>query len=112
MSTYLYAPFLIANGDPNNFNTYEVYFAFGAANADGVEHIRSANGAVEFEDLFGGGDNDFNDMVVTFEVLAKTLRPWVTNPVVCHPARSSAISTINWFDKGVTFIYTEKCRKK
>ena len=66
----LYAPFLIANGDPNNFNTYEVYFAFGAANADGVEHIRSANGAVEFEDLFGGGDNDFNDMVVTFEVLA------------------------------------------
>jgi len=64
----LYAPFLIANGDLNTVNTNQVYFAFGAANADGVEHIRFANGALEFEDLFGGGDNDFNDMVVTFVV--------------------------------------------
>ena len=66
----LYAPFLIANGDLDNFNSREVYFAFGAANADGVEHIRFNNGAIEFEDLFGGGDNDFNDMVVQFEVIA------------------------------------------
>ncbi len=64
----LYAPFLIANGTPNSFNSREVYFAFAAANADGVEHIRFADGALRFEDVFGGGDNDFNDMVVTFAV--------------------------------------------
>ncbi len=66
----LYAPFLIANGDLDNFNSREVYFAFGVANADGVEHIRFNNGAIEFEDLFGGGDMDFNDMVVEFAVVA------------------------------------------
>lgn len=61
----LYAPFLIANGNLDRFNSQAVFFAFGAANADGVEHIRFADGALRFEDLFGGGDNDFNDMVVT-----------------------------------------------
>ncbi|WP_035986270.1 5'-nucleotidase C-terminal domain-containing protein [Leptolyngbya sp. KIOST-1] len=66
----LYAPFLIANGNLDRFNANRVYFAFGAANADGVEHIRFADGAIGFEDQFGGGDNDFNDMVVTVQVLA------------------------------------------
>ncbi|HSM83176.1 MAG TPA: choice-of-anchor I family protein, partial [Nodosilinea sp.] len=66
----LYAPFLIANGTPDSFNANDVFFAFGAANADGVEHIRLADGALGFEDLFGGGDNDFNDMVVTLAVPA------------------------------------------
>jgi 2',3'-cyclic-nucleotide 2'-phosphodiesterase / 3'-nucleotidase / 5'-nucleotidase len=65
----LYAPFLIANGNLDSFNLREIYFAFGAANADGVEHIRFANGALEFEDLFGGGDRDFNDVVVEFAVV-------------------------------------------
>jgi hypothetical protein len=60
----LYAPVLIANGNLDNFNPQNVYFAFTAANADGVEHIRFRDGAIEFEDLFGGGDNDFNDMVL------------------------------------------------
>nr|MDF0365359.1 choice-of-anchor I family protein [Nodosilinea sp. TSF1-S3] len=64
----LYAPFLIANGTPDRFNASRVYFAFGSANADGVEHIRAADGAIGFEDLFGGGDNDFNDVVVEFAV--------------------------------------------
>ncbi|MGB3311962.1 MAG: choice-of-anchor I family protein [Nodosilinea sp.] len=66
----LYAPFLIANGSPDRFSASQVYFAFGAANADGVEHIRVADGAIGFEDLFGGGDNDFNDMVVEVAALA------------------------------------------
>ncbi|PZV09399.1 MAG: bifunctional metallophosphatase/5'-nucleotidase [Leptolyngbya sp.] len=64
----LYAPFLIANGSPDSFNANEVYFAFGSANADGVEHIRITDGAIGFEDLFGGGDNDFNDIVVEVAV--------------------------------------------
>ncbi len=66
----LYAPFLIANGNLDSSNPREVYFAFGAANADGVEHIRFNNGTLEFEDLFGGGDSDFNDVVVKFAVVA------------------------------------------
>ncbi len=60
----LYVPFLIANGTPDSFDPNQVYFAFGAANADGAEHIRFTDGAIGFEDLFGGGDGDFNDMVV------------------------------------------------
>ncbi|MBD2107154.1 choice-of-anchor I family protein [Nodosilinea sp. FACHB-13] len=64
----LYAPFLIANGNLDSFNSNEVYFAFGSANADGVEHIRVIDGAIGFEDLFGGGDNDFNDIVVKVAV--------------------------------------------
>ncbi|PSN16041.1 bifunctional metallophosphatase/5'-nucleotidase [filamentous cyanobacterium CCT1] len=60
----LYAPFLIVNGTPDGFNASRVYFAFGAANPDGVEHVRFADGTIGFEDQFGGGDNDFNDLVV------------------------------------------------
>jgi 2',3'-cyclic-nucleotide 2'-phosphodiesterase (5'-nucleotidase family)/DNA-binding beta-propeller fold protein YncE len=66
----LYAPFLIVNGTPEDFSASQVYFAFGAANADGIEHVRVADGAIGFEDLFGGGDNDFNDIVVAFSSLA------------------------------------------
>ncbi|MGG6240907.1 choice-of-anchor I family protein [Nodosilinea sp. AN01ver1] len=66
----LYAPFLIVNGTPDGFNASRVYFAFGAANPDGVEHVRVADGAIGFEDQFGGGDNDFNDLVVAVGSLA------------------------------------------
>lgn len=64
----LYAPFLIANGTLDSFDPNWVYFAFTEANADGVEHIRVTNGAIEFEDIFGGGDNDFNDMVINISL--------------------------------------------
>lgn len=64
----LYAPFLIANGTLDSFDPNWVYFAFNEANADGVEHIRVSNGSIQFEDIFGGGDNDFNDMVVNISL--------------------------------------------
>ncbi|PSR19523.1 bifunctional metallophosphatase/5'-nucleotidase [filamentous cyanobacterium CCP3] len=66
----LYAPFLIVNGTPDGFNASRVYFAFGAANPDGAEHVRVVDGAIGFEDQFGGGDNDFNDLVVTISTPA------------------------------------------
>ncbi|MGB3202588.1 MAG: choice-of-anchor I family protein [Nodosilinea sp.] len=66
----LYAPFLIANGTPDRFSPSQVFFAFGAANADGVNHIRVINESIGFEDLFGGGDNDFNDLVIEVANLA------------------------------------------
>ncbi|MEO0970583.1 MAG: spondin domain-containing protein [Cyanobacteria bacterium J06639_18] len=68
------APFVIANGttqeflnqNPNNQGGEEpiAYFSFLGANPDGVEHIRLLdNNNFAFEDLFGGGDNDFDDLI-------------------------------------------------
>ncbi|MEM9927817.1 MAG: DUF4114 domain-containing protein, partial [Cyanobacteria bacterium P01_D01_bin.50] len=83
----LYAPFAIANaGDltvadflaanPNNDAATEVdsqvaYFAYGAANPDGANHLKSwGDGIFGFEDLpsnlAGVSDNDFNDAVFKF----------------------------------------------
>ncbi|HEY9599504.1 MAG TPA: DUF4114 domain-containing protein [Cyanophyceae cyanobacterium] len=40
------------------------YFAYLGANPDGVDHIRLlGDNTFGFEDLYGGGDQDFNDMV-------------------------------------------------
>lgn len=76
---YLYAPFIVANGrvndilnqsNPNAANN--VYFHYQAANADRTEHIRMlGNNYFGFEDLFGGGDRDYNDL--TFQVSSKPL---------------------------------------
>ncbi len=76
---HIYAPFLVANGrvndilnrlDPNGANN--VYFYYQAANADKTEHVRMLGADnFGFEDLFGGGDRDYNDL--TFQVTAKVL---------------------------------------
>jgi hypothetical protein len=76
---HIYAPFLVANGrvndilnrvDPNGAKN--VYFNYQAANADKTEHIRMlGTNNFGFEDLFGGGDRDYNDL--TFQVTAKVL---------------------------------------
>lgn len=67
----IYAPFLIANGGPealldgNPNNDPAVYFPFLGANADGVDHLRLlGDNTFGFEDLPGGGDGDFNDLVL------------------------------------------------
>ena len=60
----IYVPFLVADGgfDANNPN---IYFAFLGANSDGVDHVRMLGDNIfGFEDLRGGGDKDFNDMIV------------------------------------------------
>ena len=45
--------------------TNQTFFSFAAANADGYNHFKflEAN-KVGFEDLFGGGDKDHNDLIV------------------------------------------------
>jgi hypothetical protein len=70
------APYLIANGtvadfltqNPNNQatnNGVQAYFAYLGANTDKVDHIRLlGDNRFGFEDLFGGGDRDFNDIVL------------------------------------------------
>jgi Calx-beta domain/Domain of unknown function (DUF4114) len=62
------APFLIANNSVANLlagATSPVYFGNAIGNADKVDHIRLlGDNKFAFEDLFGGGDRDFNDVVL------------------------------------------------
>jgi Domain of unknown function (DUF4114) len=83
----LYAPYLIANssianGSPdavikdfidknklnaqlNELKDVHAYFAFKGANTDGVDHIKSlGTDKFGFEDMWKGGDNDFNDAIL------------------------------------------------
>jgi predicted outer membrane repeat protein len=71
----LLAPFLVADATPEEFLAKNpdnqtgkgpfAYFAFLGANPDGVDHIRlSGNNTFGFEDVFGGGDFDKDDLVV------------------------------------------------
>jgi hypothetical protein len=71
----LLAPFIVANGtveeflaqNPDNQDGGNVlaYFAFGQANPDRRDHVRLLGDNIfGFEDRLGGGDNDFNDLVV------------------------------------------------
>ena len=71
----IFAPFAIANGtleqvlDDNPNNDPEVFFAHIAANSDGVDHIRNLGGNTwGVEDLVGGGDMDYNDIVFKLDV--------------------------------------------
>ena len=75
----IYAPFVVADGtvdrvlnSNNSATTPRVYFNYVAANVDGFDHIKylGAN-KFGFEDTFGGGDRDFNDLV--FQVNAKVI---------------------------------------
>ena len=72
--------YLIADGSgeqylnlpPDDADRPEVYFSYTPANRDGVEHMRwqaLGNGVytVRWEDLWGGGDNDFNDATFTLK---------------------------------------------
>jgi hypothetical protein len=53
------APFAAVNGN--------TFFAFGAANKDGISHFRSlGNNLFGLEDQLGGGDHDFDDLVIGF----------------------------------------------
>ncbi len=61
----LYAPFLQSNLNDNT----NVYFSYSKANSDGVEHIRLlGDNTFGFEDMPKGGDNDFNDLIVRFNL--------------------------------------------
>ena len=46
----------------------QVWFSVGAANADGRSHMVSlGQGVFGFEQSWGGGDNDFNDLIVSID---------------------------------------------
>lgn len=59
----VYVPYLLANG-------VRFFSSFAEANADGIDHVRTAGeDAFGFEDLLGGGDGDFNDFILTVETV-------------------------------------------
>jgi hypothetical protein len=65
MGGALYAPFLIANGRPEDSATRRVFFAFSEANLGGSEQVQLGNNTTfGFEDVAFGGDRDFDDLVV------------------------------------------------
>ena len=69
---------LIADGDISEFlaenptndpsGSIHAFFSFTGSNPDGLSHVRRLGQNLwGFEDLFGGGDTDFNDMVLQVE---------------------------------------------
>jgi len=59
------APFAQVNGN--------TFFAYGAANTDGISHFRAlGNNLFGLEDILGGGDRDFDDLVIGFTFTAIT----------------------------------------
>ena len=57
------APFAQVNGN--------TFFAYAAANSDGISHFRSlGNNRFGLEDTRGGGDRDFDDLILAFDFTA------------------------------------------
>ncbi len=73
LASSFYMPILVAHGTlteaANGQKLDRTYTAFGGANADGIEHIRLlGDHTFGFEDMFGGGDRDYNDLIVKFQI--------------------------------------------
>jgi 2',3'-cyclic-nucleotide 2'-phosphodiesterase (5'-nucleotidase family) len=68
----IFAPFIISNGTVDQFLNGQVsnaYFAYLGANPNRVDHIRLlGDNTFGFEDLPGGGDFDYNDIIVKVKV--------------------------------------------
>jgi hypothetical protein len=76
----IYAPIVIAQGSFNDFisnnptnggggNAIHAYVNYVAGNADKVDHFKFlGNNNFGVEDMYGGGDKDFNDLVVSVNV--------------------------------------------
>ena len=65
----IFAPFILTDGrtvdQVLNGQVDQAYFAYLGANSDKVDHIRLlGNNVFGFEDLAGGGDKDYNDIIV------------------------------------------------
>jgi Domain of unknown function (DUF4114) len=68
LDSLFYMPIIASNNSLNTENySSEVYTAFAIANSDKAEHIRLlGNNVFGFEDTMGGGDRDFNDLIVSY----------------------------------------------
>jgi hypothetical protein len=78
----IYAPVVVAQGTLNDFvsknptndggaNDIHAYFNYLGANSDKTNHFRLiGDNTFGVEDMYGGGDKDFNDLVVSLTVKA------------------------------------------
>lgn len=76
----IYAPVVVAQGSLTDFisnnptnvggtNDIHAYFNYIGANSDGINHFKLLdNNKFGVEDMYGGGDLDFNDLIVTMNV--------------------------------------------
>jgi Domain of unknown function (DUF4114) len=76
----IYAPVVVAQGSLTDFvsknpangggaNDIHAYFNFIGANSDQVDHFKLlGNNTFGVEDMYGGGDKDFNDLIVNMNV--------------------------------------------
>jgi Domain of unknown function (DUF4114) len=76
----IYAPVVVAQGTLTDFvsknpsnggsaNDIHAYFNYIGANSDNTDHFKLlANNTFGVEDMYGGGDRDFNDLVVTMNI--------------------------------------------
>jgi uncharacterized repeat protein (TIGR01451 family) len=70
----IFAPFILTDGrtvdQVLNGQVDQAYFAYLGANSDKVDHIRLlGNNVFGFEDLAGGGDKDYNDIIVKVNLI-------------------------------------------
>jgi hypothetical protein len=77
MGGKIYAPVVVAQGTLSDFisknptnggdaNAIHAYFNFSGANSDKTDHFRLlGNNSFGVEDMHGGGDRDYNDLVVS-----------------------------------------------
>ncbi len=73
LSAHVLLPFLVANGDINSIKSdfSNLYVASIGTNFDRSNHVQLlGNNIFGFEDLFGGGDQDFDDMIVEVKGLS------------------------------------------
>jgi len=64
LDSFMLAPL----ADVESGTTRHTFFAFNEANADGVQHFQVLGDNVfGFEDLYGGGDRDFDDLIFSFK---------------------------------------------
>ncbi|BDA75224.1 hypothetical protein CAL7716_093900 [Calothrix sp. PCC 7716] len=65
-----YVPFLVSNGTLSSINKdfSRILTPYLGINSNGVDHIRSlGNNKFGFEDIIGGGDRDYNDMILSIK---------------------------------------------
>ena len=104
----LWAPFIVVDGTIEHYldnlrgnDPTAIYFNFIAANPDGADHIRLLGDNVfGFEDLPGGGDNDFDDVILSIKPRINT----VTEPSFPSSTLTVADDTFNMTsDQPLTF---------
>lgn len=93
--------FLIANGASGGQTTFSTQ---GSLNPDGINHVVSFAYAMQnspylilgFEDLLGGGDRDFNDLIFAVDIGAVNIAALVATPEPATMATMAAFVGLGW----------------